>query len=706
MLTVQSVVLCQSPQKMSYQAIIRNGSGQLVSNKNIGIKISIVQSTMDGPAVYIETQSPTTNNNGQISIEIAGSSATVSFGKFDSIEWKNGPYFIKTEIDPLGGTNYTIIGINQLLSVPYALHAASAETITGAITETDPLFNASPAKNITADDIKKIESDADGSTTNEIQALSISNDTIFLSNGGFVKLPSSSSFNGSFNDLKDVPTNLDTDKTDDFDGTFSSLAGVPAGLDDGDDNTQLSEAQVDAYVANNGYLTSEVDGSTSNEIQALSISNDTIFLSNGGEVKLPPFSTFSGSFNDLKDVPTNLDTDKTDDFDGTFSSLAGVPAGLDDGDDNTQLSEAQVDAYVANNGYLTSEVDGSTTNEIQALSISNDTIFLSNGGFVKLPSAPSFSGSFKDLKDVPTNLDTDKTDDFDGVFASLLGIPAGLDDGDDDTQLSEAEVDAYVANNGYLTSEVDGSVTNEIELPSQSGNSGKFLATNGSSPSWATINSASVGLGKVENTALSTWTGSSNISTLGTITTGIWQGSLSSGKIYVGNGSGTATETIMTGDLSLANDGTATIQDNSVDGTDIELGSDATGDIMYYDGTNWVRLPKGTDGQILTLSSGVPSWADASSGNKVVKTSTDYTVQATDGTLISNAGSTITFTLPNAATAGEGKTLYFYSLTNSINISTSETIYDINGSAQTTISTFIATLVSDGTNSWYLIYTH
>lgn len=53
----------------------------------------------------------------------------------------------------------------------------------------------------------------------------------------------------------------------------------------------------------------------------------------------------------------------------------------------------------------------------------------------------------------------------------------------------------------------------------------------------------------------------------------------------------------------------ASIVANAVDGTHIALGSDAAGDIMYYNGTNYARLAKGTNGEVLTLASGVPSWA-------------------------------------------------------------------------------------------------
>ena len=131
-----ATVWAQSPNKMSYQAVIRNSSDALVTNTQIGLEVNIRQGTTSGTVVYTETQTPTTNANGLVSIEIGGGSG------FNTIDWANGPYFIETKTDPAGGTNYTITGTSQLLSVPYALYAKTAETITGGITETDPVFTA------------------------------------------------------------------------------------------------------------------------------------------------------------------------------------------------------------------------------------------------------------------------------------------------------------------------------------------------------------------------------------------------------------------------------------------------------------------------------------------------------------------------------------------------------------------------------------
>jgi hypothetical protein len=115
----------QAPQKMSYQAVLRNATNALVTNMAVGMKISVLQGTISGTVAYAETQTPSTNANGLVSIEIGtGTSITSTFA---SINWANGPYFIKTETDPSGGTNYTISGTSQLLSVPYALFSANAQ---------------------------------------------------------------------------------------------------------------------------------------------------------------------------------------------------------------------------------------------------------------------------------------------------------------------------------------------------------------------------------------------------------------------------------------------------------------------------------------------------------------------------------------------------------------------------------------------------
>jgi hypothetical protein len=123
-LLISGFLFAQAPDKMSYQALVRNNNNVVVSNHAVGMRISILQGTATGTAVYTETQTPTTNANGLIAIEIG--TGTIISGSFSNIDWANGPYFVKTETDPNGGSNYTLTGTSQLLSVPYALHAKTA----------------------------------------------------------------------------------------------------------------------------------------------------------------------------------------------------------------------------------------------------------------------------------------------------------------------------------------------------------------------------------------------------------------------------------------------------------------------------------------------------------------------------------------------------------------------------------------------------
>lgn len=127
-----ATVWAQSPEKMSYQAVVRDLNDNLVTSQAVGIKISILQGSVSGSSVYEETYNPnpSTNTNGLVTVEIGDGIPIL--GNFTLIDWSNGPYFIKTEIDTAGGTNYTITGTSQLLSVPYALHAKTAETVTGS----------------------------------------------------------------------------------------------------------------------------------------------------------------------------------------------------------------------------------------------------------------------------------------------------------------------------------------------------------------------------------------------------------------------------------------------------------------------------------------------------------------------------------------------------------------------------------------------
>lgn len=231
------VAFSQAPNAMSYQAVIRDANNDLVSNQSVGMQISILQGSASGSSVYTETQTASTNDNGLVSIAIGEGTTS---DDFSSVDWANGPYFIKTETDPTGGSNYTITGTSQLLSVPYALYAKSAEN----------------------------------------------------------------TFSGDYNDLNNAPdlSNYDQDNSDDFDGDYNSLVNKPtlatvASTGDYNDlsnkpNIPTVPSNVSSFNNDAGYITTLNDDDATNELQNLSVSTtgDTLYLQNGGFVIIPGIS--------------------------------------------------------------------------------------------------------------------------------------------------------------------------------------------------------------------------------------------------------------------------------------------------------------------------------------------------------------------------------------------------------------------------------
>jgi len=241
-------VTAQAPEGINYQAVVRDLAGTAIVNSPVGLKLSLIQTSASGTVVYEESFAPFSNDFGLVNVVFG--QGTIISGSFTTVDWSAGPYFIEVAADVTGGTSYAVLGSQQLMSVPYALYAKSAEntfsgdyndlinqpTISTVPTATSELINDSGF--ITSPD------DADADPFNEIQVISLTGSILSISGANTVDL--------------------------------SSI------------DTQLTEAQVDAYVANNGYLTTEVDGSNTNELQSLSVSGNTITLSNtGGSVQVP-----------------------------------------------------------------------------------------------------------------------------------------------------------------------------------------------------------------------------------------------------------------------------------------------------------------------------------------------------------------------------------------------------------------------------------
>lgn len=118
---VCAAAFAQAPHKFNYQAVARDGSGNPLSEKNIAVRISIIEGSAGGASLYSETFTSTTGKQGLFAIQVGG--GTPVSGTFGSISWTSGSRFLKVEIDANGGSTFTTLGTSQLLSVPFAFVA-------------------------------------------------------------------------------------------------------------------------------------------------------------------------------------------------------------------------------------------------------------------------------------------------------------------------------------------------------------------------------------------------------------------------------------------------------------------------------------------------------------------------------------------------------------------------------------------------------
>lgn len=282
LILISGSLMAQIPQSFKYQAVIRNSTGAVLVNQIVSLRISILQDSPLGNMVYIETHQIATNEYGIANINIG--EGIVVTGVFKDITWGTTTHFVKTELDITGNEQYEFIGTSQLLSVPYALYAEMSG-------------NA--------------EDDFDKDSTNEIQDLKL--------NGNILTITK----NGTANQI--------------------DLSGY---LDNTDEQElQLNGNEIIITNGNSVILPPDNDGDTLNEIQTLSKTDSLITLSkNGGTVI---------------------------DSDNQVLSLNGNTLTISNG--NSLILAGAVD------------LDSDPTNEIQSLSISKDTIYLSGGGSVVIP---------------------------------------------------------------------------------------------------------------------------------------------------------------------------------------------------------------------------------------------------------------------------------------------------------------------------------
>ena len=283
-------VFGQTPEKMSYQAVIRDNSDVLLQNSNVNLKIILRQGSPNGSSIYEETHRTTTNKNGLLSLEIG--SGSIEKGFFNEINWAQGPFFIETLVDIQGNTNYKINGISEMLSVPYALHAKSADSFTGTI------FPSQMPDFYTADEIDNILLDIN-TVGGVSQSLKLNENNLTISGGNIVSFE-----------------NWDTNIADDFSGFYDDLQNKPVLYD---------KSEIDNLIAG-----IETTGGTP---QNLNLDLNTLSISGGNSISFENWDTnaaddFSGIYDDLQNKPVLYDKSEIDNLIAGIETTGGTPQNL------------------------------------------------------------------------------------------------------------------------------------------------------------------------------------------------------------------------------------------------------------------------------------------------------------------------------------------------------------------------------------------
>ena len=274
----------QTPKGFNYQAVVRNSAGQLMANRMVSVRISILQGSPSGTAVYHQTDNVTTNANGLFSLVVGENSAD-----FDNINWSHGPYHIVSEIDPNGGTNYTLSTSQKILAVPYALHATEADRVSENFSydEQDPRFRAwgflydslrnAPTR------LSQFINDLNFLTAGDLN-LTLHGDTLFLNNSTYVVLPNHSTI--------DLNPRVSGDTLYFNDSTYVILPPSTSG--------GATTIEWDSVLNHPTYLSQFI-----NDLQ-FRVSGDTLFLGDNTYIILPPTGPTTIEWDSVLNHPTYL----------------------------------------------------------------------------------------------------------------------------------------------------------------------------------------------------------------------------------------------------------------------------------------------------------------------------------------------------------------------------------------------------------------
>jgi hypothetical protein len=329
--------MAQSPEAFNYQAVVRDNSGNIMASQNVSFQVSILETTSAGNSVYTETHAVATNGFGLATLSI-GSGALVS-GNFNNIAWGSDAHFIQIELDENGGSNYQLMGVSQLMTVPYAMHATTVEN--------------------------DMVDDADADPTNEVQDISLSGTDLSITAGSTIDLSV----------LQDGVNDADADPVNEIQDI--SLSGTDLSITSG--------STVDLSGLQDGV--NDADADPANEIQDISLNGTDLTITSGSTVDLSGL----GSTSPWTDISNNVSLDDhfvsiTQNTPGTALYIEGGLQPLRVRDVRGAGSEFSFNEYGETiwkyglNEYARIDINGGPAGYLELMDVGTTRIYLNSGG--------------------------------------------------------------------------------------------------------------------------------------------------------------------------------------------------------------------------------------------------------------------------------------------------------------------------------------
>ena len=447
---------------INFQGMARNTAGEPLANQKISLRLSVLLNSESGTVEYSETKEATTSGQGVFSVVIGDGNILTKTGNFSDINWKNPVKFLKVELDPSGGTNFALMGTSRLQAVPFAYYAngVDAENIQGTL----PVAKG-------------------GTGVGSITALKTSLGIDQVNNTSDANKPLSTAAQAALETKVDKVTGKGLSANDYTSAEKSKLAAITG--------TNTGDQDLSGY-ATTAALAGKVDKITGKELSSNDYSTAeknklaAITGTNTGDQDLSGFATtaaLAGKAN-TADVTAALATK------ATTSEVTSGLAGKVDKVTGKELSS---------NDYSTAE-----KNKLAAISGTNtgDQDLSGYATIAELATKANASDVSSGLAGKENASNKSNASDLGGVSPSEVFFP------------TQKAVKDYVTANAASGGVADGGITT-IKLADGAVTDAKLASG---------INKSKVGLSNVENTALSTWTGSNRITSLGTISSGTWSG--------------------------------------------------------------------------------------------------------------------------------------------------------------------------------------